>query len=727
MGEVATDGGAPSGLSGVGAGWFFCNVDGGGIMVPLLPGALTTDVAGAVGAAEVVDKPGGVGTPGGGEPPGWLGVGSGVSAIKVHHPILASCDITMSLAEYSMPNYSNQVKRKKNTLVNKLTPSQSLESFAIGLLMGVVVLVIAGSATFLTLFRDRIFPGVMINNISVAGKTTEEALEILNRELPSLPSAVVLTVDDISVASTAAELELHYELPIVVNQAYEYGRVGFPLYRLWLIVKSQLQPVEFIPEVRYNQEKMMALANQLSTLVNIAGKKPQATLRQTFSTASLDIHPGKIGRELDLEETQRELAQKTSPQAFLNNLENSPNNTLIITAKVASTAAELSEEQVATAKNRATQLVGRRIIARAEDVRLELDDQTIVSLLQLPDGYDQDKLTKLVSEWQTTVERPAQNAEFSYDPNTLKVTQFQPDKQGLTLDTTAALTAFIKSLQALEQSLAEQTQSNRLSSTYQDTTLNLPITTTQPAIALSDTNNLGIKERIGFGESEYDHSIPSRIHNVALTASRINNYILPPGAEFSFNKALGEVSAATGYRPAYVISQGRTVLGDGGGVCQVSTTVFRAVLNAGLPITKRKQHSYRVSYYELNAKPGIDATVYAGDVDLRFVNDTGHHILIRSEANSENLYMNVELYGTSDGRTTKIVDHEVWDFRPALPSQFIPDPSLPPGTRKQIDWAVGGVKASFKNVVKDKDGNIIRTDEYYSNYIPWSAKYLVGV
>jgi vancomycin resistance protein YoaR len=207
----------------------------------------------------------------------------------------------------------------------------------------------------------------------------------------------------------------------------------------------------------------------------------------------------------------------------------------------------------------------------------------------------------------------------------------------------------------------------------------------------------------------------------------MNNILVAPGEEFRFNKTLGEVSKRTGYRSAYVISNGKTVLGDGGGVCQVSTTYFRAVLDAGLQVTLRRPHSYRVSYYELNQKPGIDATVYSGDVDFRFVNDTDHHILIRSSANSDDLYMKVEIYGTSDGRTAEIVDHKTWDLRSPPPPAYYPTTEIPAGTTKQIDWAVSGIKASFTHIVKDKDGETISEKEYYSNYVPWSAKYLQGI
>jgi vancomycin resistance protein YoaR len=146
------------------------------------------------------------------------------------------------------------------------------------------------------------------------------------------------------------------------------------------------------------------------------------------------------------------------------------------------------------------------------------------------------------------------------------------------------------------------------------------IKTTQPEVSLSDVNRLGIKERIGVGRSEFVGSaLLPEFTILCLAASRLNGTLVKPGEEFSFNKAVGEISAATGYQSAYVIKGNRTELGDGGGVCQDSTTVFRAALDAGLPITMRQSHSYRVSYYEQGTKVGIDATVYSPLPDLRFL------------------------------------------------------------------------------------------------------------
>lgn len=255
--------------------------------------------------------------------------------------------------------------------------------------------------------------------------------------------------------------------------------------------------------------------------------------------------------------------------------------------------------------------------------------------------------------------------------------------------------------------------------------MKIPITVTEPEVTTSEVNNFGIIEVVGVGTSSFAHSIPNRIHNVALAAGRINGILVAPGEEFSFVKYLGDVSKFTGYKEAYVISGGKTVLGDGGGVCQVSTTLFRAVLNAGLPITERYAHAYRVGYYEQDSAPGIDATVYVPSVDLKFKNDTGHHILIQSYVNQNNQTMAFTLYGTKDGREVTITQPVISSQTPAPEPLYQDDPTLPTGQIKQIDYAAAGAKVSFSRTVT-KNGKVIINETYKSNYRPWQAVFLRG-
>jgi vancomycin resistance protein YoaR len=401
-------------------------------------------------------------------------------------------------------------------------------------------------------------------------------------------------------------------------------------------------------------------------------------------------------------------------------ISSAPDTTLTIPAVTTLVSEELTDEQVTHAQERAEKIIGEQLVFEHDRSRRTLSDTDLIPLLTLPDGYQLDPVDDTLKAWARDLNRTPQNAEFVYNPDTLTVTTFIPDRAGQMLDVSAVK-------QRIEEGLRELEGTDTANLTDSAVTKTLVVIETPADVTLAETNDLGINERIGFGESYYAHSIPSRIHNVALTAARINFTIVKPGEEFSFNKALGDVSSATGFQPAYVIKDGATVLGDGGGVCQVSSTLFRALLDSGLKITRRLPHSYRVSYYELDRKPGFDATVYAGEVDLRFVNDTDHAVLVYTHTDSDNLYMFIELYGTSDGRTTGIVDYQSWDARPALPTVYVPDPTLAPGQLKQIDWSAPGIKAQFTHIIRDKDGNLMSEKEYYSNYRPWAAKFLQGI
>ncbi len=173
----------------------------------------------------------------------------------------------------------------------------------------------------------------------------------------------------------------------------------------------------------------------------------------------------------------------------------------------------------------------------------------------------------------------------------------------------------------------------------------LSVDIVEPEITLEKINNLGIKTLIAKGESDFIGSHNARIHNIETGAAKFNGAIIKPGEEFSFNNILGSVDEKTGYQPELVIKGGQTIPEYGGGLCQLSTTVFRSAILAGLPITERRPHAYPVKYYN---PQGFDATIYPGVSDLKFINDTGGHILLQTRIEGTKLF--VELYGSSDGR-----------------------------------------------------------------------------
>lgn len=172
---------------------------------------------------------------------------------------------------------------------------------------------------------------------------------------------------------------------------------------------------------------------------------------------------------------------------------------------------------------------------------------------------------------------------------------------------------------------------------------------TAPVKATDELQNLGIRELVGEAETDYEGSPANRQHNIRTAAEKLNGVLIPPGEEFSFAESLGPVTTSTGYRRELIIKEGDVVPEIGGGICQVSTTFFRTALATGLPITRQKPHSLKVHYY---SPPGLDATVYPGSADLKFLNDTGHHILIQAAV--EDTRLRVNFFGTNDGRSVKL-------------------------------------------------------------------------
>lgn len=259
----------------------------------------------------------------------------------------------------------------------------------------------------------------------------------------------------------------------------------------------------------------------------------------------------------------------------------------------------------------------------------------------------------------------------------------------------------------------------------QSVNINLPIKKILSAVAEEKANSLGIKEEIGSGKSTFKGSIENRSFNINLAASKLNGMLIKPGEVFSFNKTVGDITSLSGYKQAYVIQNGKTVLGDGGGVCQVSTTLFRAALQSGLPIIERNPHAYRVGYYEQDSAPGIDAAIYTPDIDLRFKNDTPTHILIQSYVDLSTQEIVFTLYGTKDSRQVTIAKPVILSESPAPEPLYQDDPNLPKGEVKQVDFAAPGANVYFTRTVT-KNGKEYLTDKFTSNYRPWQAIYMKG-
>lgn len=325
---------------------------------------------------------------------------------------------------------------------------------------------------------------------------------------------------------------------------------------------------------------------------------------------------------------------------------------------------------------------------------------------------NKDALNTILNDFQKQIYQEPVDALFTVSNN--KVVAFKQSSDGKTID----FDSLNKQIETLNRDLLKSKEPKIIRIT-------IPIKILKPSITTEKANNLGIVEIIGQGSSTFYHSIPNRIHNVSLAAARLNGVLVAPNEEFSFAKALGDISKYTGYKEAYVIKDGRTVLGDGGGVCQVSTTLFRAILNSGLPITERHAHAYRVGYYEQDSPPGFDATVFVPSIDLRFKNDTDNHILIQSFVDPTNLSLTFTLYGKKDNREVVISKPVLSNQSPPPPPRYQDDPTLPKGVVKQVDFEAYGGKSVFTRTVT-KNGKITISETYTSSYTPWQAVFLKG-
>lgn len=250
-----------------------------------------------------------------------------------------------------------------------------------------------------------------------------------------------------------------------------------------------------------------------------------------------------------------------------------------------------------------------------------------------------------------------------------KATTFQPAISGVKLSIEPSAQAIMDSLRT-GQASAE-----------------LVIEKTEPAITLDKINNLGITSLLAQGESNFTGSSQARIHNIRVGAGKFNGLVLKPGEEFSFNNVLGQVDENSGFQAELVIKGGKLIPEFGGGVCQVSTTLFRAGIFAGLPIVERKPHSFPVRYYN---PQGFDATIYPGVVNLRMVNNTPAHILIQSKIVGTKLFF--EIYGTDDGRKVTVDGPYQYDQQPS-----------------------GAMKAYFNRTVVSGDGSE-KKERFDSNY-----------
>lgn len=555
---------------------------------------------------------------------------------------------------------------------------------------GILIFVFVVVGTYEIAYWKKTYPGVKMAGISVGNKDEGQIKDALFR-LQS-PPEIVLVWGTSRWMLLGKDIEYRFDIEGSAKHALSAGRSGNVWENLELKIKAWKNDINLLPVWTWNGDKLKESIASVSAEIDIPTKEPEISIEndQVKVTAGEN---GQIVNVLQLvDEIQKVVETNSGYEVEIPILTQSP---------------KLSDVQVEALRSKAQKVVGKKLVLKIGEQSFGVGDEVMVNWISKPKT-----IADWVDELSKGIDRPAENAHFRYVGGG-RVEEFSPSVEGLRVKRPDLVVEIGRKLEEF--------------STSDSVELGVDIMAekTDPVIKTDQANNLGIKELIGKGESLFPGSITNRIFNLKKAAGVVNGVLVAPGEIFSFNASVGDISAATGYKAAYIIKDGRTVLGDGGGVCQVSSTLFRAVLNAGLPIEERVAHAYRVHYYEEGSQPGFDATVFAPSVDFKFKNDTAAYILIQTKIDEANSKLDFYLYGTKDGRVVTVSKARVWDVAAPPPALYQDDPTLPRGVVKQVDWSAWGAKVAFDWKVT-RGEEVLQERTFYSNFRPWQAVYLRG-
>jgi vancomycin resistance protein YoaR len=569
-----------------------------------------------------------------------------------------------------------------------------------------VALILAGVATLLILelwLADRILPGVYAWNVDLGGLTRHEAVARLEASF-QYPSDrhPTLRYGELVWPVQPADLGARLDAAATVNAALSIGHRGDLLDRAREQLDVLLNGTLVAPILTFDPGAGTMFLSQIARQVNQPLRNATLSLGDDLS---VQVVPGQMGREVDVEGSRQALVERITQMGggdvALVVRESEP-----VLTDVSATQAQvqriLSGPIVLTTPDSGTWTIEPTTLASWLILRptTAADSTTTLGV-----SLDPGQTAHLAEEIAAAVARPPTDAQFWFDDASGTLLPLVESVPGQTLDVTATV-ALIES-----------------ASTSQERTVALPLIPIRPAIATEDAPHLGIVELIGEGQTSFAGSSASRIQNIVVGASQFDGLLIPPDETFSFNHYLGEVTAEKGYEESIIIWGNTTRADVGGGLCQVSSTAFRAAFWSGLPIVERWPHAFRVSYYE--PPKGLDATIYSPSVDLKWVNDTGHYILIHTYADRQNQTLTFRYYGTNPGRTVEIDGPYESNPVPHGPPVYREDPTLPKGQTKQIEWPKDGLDVTVYRIIK-QNGVEVQRDTFFSRYRPWQAVYLVG-
>jgi len=575
----------------------------------------------------------------------------------------------------------------------------------------VALILIVGFYTALgIIFFGKVFPGVTVIGVDIGGLTRADAVRLLESRITYPSQGLIAFEDQVQVWTfTPQEIGLYIDYTASVQQAYRVGRSGWPWERFSERLMVWQDGLDHAPVLILDERLTRERLNQIAAEIN----RPVKDANLRLEGAQVIAEPGQIGRMLDVE---------VIIQALKNPLTNLLNASIPLVVNEYQPVILDASSQAETVRQILSQPMVLRV-SDAPDEKLgpwEISPESLASMLviertgtageQYQVRLDENTLFNIIYPLTISLSVQPQNARFIFNDETRQLEVIKSAIIGREL-------LVEESIQYINQQLLAGNHNISLVFDY----INPDATDDKTAA------ELGITELVSSETSFFYGSDDGRIQNIVTAASQFHGILIPPGTTFSMVDNIGDISLDSGYAEAWIIYGDRTVKGVGGGVCQVSTTLFRTVFFGGFPIVERWPHAYRVYYYELTQSgsvnenlAGLDATVYAPVVDFKFTNDTQYWLLMETYVNVSARSLTWKFYSTEDGRQVEWSTTGLTNTKEPPWPVYEENDDLEKGKIKQVDWAVKGAQVTVNRTVT-RDGQVVINDVFKTTYEPWAA------
>lgn len=577
---------------------------------------------------------------------------------------------------------------------------------------GVLFLLVAGSLFFFRqTYDDRIYPGVMVAGVEIGGLTEAEARQALDSKATELLNTRAF-FDALNQhwGPTLEELGVQVNVDMSLEEAFAVGREDEGLARVGAVLES-LRHETWLPlHVELSNDDLALWAMDVNEQL---GVKPR--------NAELYIENGQVtiveeanGTIVDVSVLQslltKSLATFNAPTSSLPLVDNLPTTYSTDFAAVSDELEQVLGQSVTVSHGDETWSITPEVFGQFVGVSVD-------PALTGPESISLDIDTPGFARWLRDEISPSINR----DPTNATVAW---NGAGGVLITANG----VEGRRLLPTALSETT----IESIFNDhAQVSIPIQIIAPEVNSGNLDQLGITTRLGAGSSNFSGSEDSRAVNIQAGVDLLNGTLVPPRGEFSFNRSIGIISTETGFVESQVIDGERIGRDVGGGVCQVSTTVFRAALYSGMPITEWWFHLYRLGFYELDGwTPGLDAAILQpegdpfGGGDFRFRNPSDSWLLIESYVEWPRAY--VIIYGPDLGYKVEVSEPVFGTKYEAGPPLELIDYELPAGSIVQTEWALEGMDISYYRTVYDGTGSVVLSDPYHINFAPRGNVYKVS-